>query len=167
MLATPRAPRVGSSGRMAKHVWMTAKVRSYCLPLWFRWLLRSPDLDSWCAREGWGQQGVPSRPICCPTLICLSFLLLSRVCVRSREAGRTRAKLCCSTHQAQLGESLHRGHWITTLALEISLAASLPDTAGSCCVLTGQAPPSRGTFRTMTLLTHPQPTQSVVLLFAC
>lgn len=61
MLATPRAPRMGSSGHMAKHVWMTAKVRSYCLPLWFRWLLRSPDFDSWCAKEGWGQQGVPSQ----------------------------------------------------------------------------------------------------------
>lgn len=126
---------------MAKHVWMTAKVRSYCLPLWFRWLLRSPDFDSWCAREGWGQQGVPSQAHLLPHTDLPVFLLLSRVCVRFWEAGRTRAKLCCSTLQAQLGESLHRGRWIT-LALEISLAASLPDTAGSCCVLTGQAPPS-------------------------
>lgn len=46
---------------MAKHVWMTAKVRSHCLPLWFRWLSRSLELYSWYAWEGWRQQEVPSQ----------------------------------------------------------------------------------------------------------
>lgn len=42
---------------MAKHVWLTAKVRSHCLHLWFRWLFRNLELNSW---EGWGQQGIRS-----------------------------------------------------------------------------------------------------------
>lgn len=121
---------------------------------------RSPELNSLCAREGWGQQGGPfPAPSARPCTDLPVFLLLSRVGVRSWEAGRTRP--CCSTHEARLGCRIRElaqrppGH---------AGSAAFPDRLPSQPVrvlpsANWPAPLSLGgAFGTTTLLTHPQPT---------
>lgn len=45
---------------MAKHVWLTEKVRSHCLHLWVRWLFRNLELNSWWPGRAGDSGGVRS-----------------------------------------------------------------------------------------------------------
>lgn len=138
MLATPRAPRRGSSGNVARWVWMTAKVRSHHLTLWFRRSGAQNSTHCVPGRAGDSREG-PSQPhLLGPALICLSFCCsLEWVSGLGGQAGPDRAVAHTRPVWGAGSESLHRDHRVM-LALQLSLTASLPDPSGSCRALTGQ-----------------------------